>query len=307
MGTSRHELSGLVLAGGDGTRLQEYTRALTGAPIPKQYCPIFGRRSLLETTLARIAPLVRPAHTFVVLNTAHVAIAGEQLRSVPPENVIVQPANRDTGPGLLFSLLRLVARRPLLPVAIFPSDHHVSDGAAFLAHVRRGARLLDQYPDKLILLGIAPDRAEPAYGYIQPGVPLPTAGMDAAFHVTGFWEKPSREQAIDIARRGGLWNSFVMVFRPQRVLELLERIRPSDFRLLRDLPDDPVAWARAYQTLAPWNFSSDFLAHIPQHLLTIAVNDVAWSDLGTPQAIERALAMPRRRPPRHARPVSTAA
>src|SRR5262245_16395207 len=50
----------LVLAGGDGTRLQGVTCMIAGAPIPKQYCRILGSRSLLEATLRRIAPLVAP-------------------------------------------------------------------------------------------------------------------------------------------------------------------------------------------------------------------------------------------------------
>ncbi len=307
MSAAQQGLSGLVLAGGDGTRLQEFTRALTGAPIPKQYCRIFGERSLLETTLVRVAPLVTPARTFVVLNAAHLAIARDQVRSLPRENVIVQPANRDTGPGLLLSLMRLASRGSGGPVAVFPSDHYVSDDAMLRAHVERGARILEQYPDKLVLLGIRPDRPEPAYGYIQPGAPLPAADVGAAFHVATFWEKPSLEGAADIIRRGALWNSFVMVFRPQRVLELLERVRPADCRLLGHSAHDPGPLARAYRSLAAWNFCADFLTHIPQHLLAVAVDDVGWSDLGTPQAIEWALAKLRRPPLRHTRPASTAA
>src|SRR5213592_4219164 len=63
----------LVLAGGDGTRLQALTRLIAGAPIPKQYCRIVGDRSLLETTLARIAPLVRRERTLAIVNRAPLA------------------------------------------------------------------------------------------------------------------------------------------------------------------------------------------------------------------------------------------
>lgn len=306
MKKSERKLSGLVLAGGDGARLQDLTRALTGAPIPKQYCRIFGDCSLLETTLARIAPLITRERTFVVLNARHQAMASGQLRHVPKKNLIIQPANRDTGPGVSFSLLHLASRGVAGPLAVFPSDHFFSETAVLLAHVERGVRLLEQYPDKLVLLGIRPDRPDPGYGYIKPGAPLSLAN-GAAFRVGRFWEKPSPARAAGIVRRGGLWNSFIMVFSPRRVLELLKRIRPADLRLLRHRTASADSLARAYQTLVPWNFSSDFLAHIPQHLLTIAVDDVAWSDLGTPQAVERTLAMLRRPRHRHSRPVRTAA
>jgi hypothetical protein len=56
----------LVLAGGDGTRLQGLTRLIAGAPIPKQYCRILGDRSLLEMTLARVARLVPCERTLAI-------------------------------------------------------------------------------------------------------------------------------------------------------------------------------------------------------------------------------------------------
>src|SRR5215470_5471976 len=72
----------LVLAGGDGTRLQSLTHLIAGAPIPKQYCRILGPRSLLETTLSRIAPLVSAERTLAIINRDHLAIARPQLRSL---------------------------------------------------------------------------------------------------------------------------------------------------------------------------------------------------------------------------------
>ena len=95
----------LVLAGGDGTRLQPLTRLIAGAPIPKQYCRIIGSRSLLEATLARVAPLVPPERMLAIVNRGHMELARPQLATIPGANVLVQPRNLDTGPGILVSLL----------------------------------------------------------------------------------------------------------------------------------------------------------------------------------------------------------
>src|SRR5262249_55646268 len=121
----------LVLAGGDGTRLQSLTHLIAGAPIPKQYCRILGPRSLLETALSRIAPLVRAERTLAIINRDHLAIARPQLRSLDARNVLVQPRNLDTGPGVLLSMLELARRDPDATVAMFPSDHYVRDSGAF--------------------------------------------------------------------------------------------------------------------------------------------------------------------------------
>jgi mannose-1-phosphate guanylyltransferase len=270
----------LVLAGGDGTRLQGLTRALTGAPIPKQYCRITGGRSLLEATLARLDALFPPARIHVVVNEDHVPLAAEQLGGLPGGNVLVQPKNRDTGPGLLWSLLRLARRAPRATVGVFPSDHFIRRDHAFVASVAQAIELVARLPDKIVLLGITPGHADPGLGYVELAAPLP--GL-AAFGVAAFVEKPRPEAAEEIIRRGGLWNSFVMVFRLDTMLGLLQQQRPLDYELVRRLD------TAAYEALVPWNFSRDFLADIPEALVALKVDDVGWSDWGTPEAVERTL------------------
>ena len=163
----------LVLAGGDGTRLQGLTRTIAGTPIPKQYCRITGDRSLLEATLDRIAPLVPPERTLAIVNRDHVDLARHQLTALAPENVFIQPRNRDTGPGVLFPLLRLARRSPRARVAVFPSDHYIGAPEAFRRHVERARRLVDRVPRKVVLLGIRPDRIRDS-ATSSPGVPWPT-------------------------------------------------------------------------------------------------------------------------------------
>ena len=217
-----------MLAGGDGTRLQELTREITGAPIPKQYCRILGKRSMLETTLQRTQYYTPLDHTLVVINSNHIGIARDQLRHVPAANVLTQPCNRDTGPGLLFALMALTARDPAALVSVFPSDHYVGDERAFVDHVKQAAGIVRQRPNKIAILGIRPDHAEPGFGYIVPAGQLgPPSGDGVTFHVSSFCEKPSVEVAQDLLRQGGLWNSFVMIFQARRMLELLRATVPG--------------------------------------------------------------------------------
>jgi mannose-1-phosphate guanylyltransferase len=277
------DLWGLVLAGGDGMRLQPLTRQLTGTPIPKQYCRLAGDRSLLEATLARVAPLISPTRTLAIVNRDHLPLARPQLPGLPAPNVLVQPRNLDTGPGLLFGLLHLARRDPNAAVVVLPSDHYIRDDRPFLAHVAQAFDLVQTRPDRIVLLGMAPDRADSGLGYLEIERRPSDPGHHGAFHVLAFVEKPSPEQAERIIRRGALWNSFVMLFRVETMISLLRRRRASDYAALRRLDDD------AYAAAAPWNFSRDFLAHIPEELLALPVADVGWSDWGTPEAVERTL------------------
>src|SRR3989442_9330585 len=276
-------LWGLVLAGGDGTRLRSLTRLIAGVPIPKQYCRIMGDRSLLETTLDRVAPMVPPERTLAIVNRGHLDLARPQLVTLPASNVLVQPRNLDTGPGILVSLLELGRRDAEATIAIFPSDHDIRSEAAFRRYVVQMTHLVDGHPDKIALLGVRPDRPETGYGYIAPGPRV--EGFVAAFRVAAFHEKPARSLAAHIIRRGGLWNSFVMVGRVACLIELLREVRPDEVARFRQLPSAPNALAPAYDRLSSWNFSRDFLVRIPQHLVVARADDLGWIDWGTPEAI----------------------
>lgn len=129
---------------------------------------------------------------------------------------------------------------------------------------------------------------------IEPGRPLAAAGADGVFHVAAFVEKPSPDAAERLIRRGALWNSFVMVFRLDTMISLLRQRRSFDYEAVRQLD------GAAYESLAPWNFSRDFLADIPEALGVLQVGDVGWSDWGTPEAVERTLLGLNLVPPWHA-------
>ena len=122
-------------------------------------------------------------------------------------------------------------------------------------------------------------------------------GPGEAFRVVAFHEKPAPALAARIIGRGGLWNSFVMVGRVARMLELVREVRPGDVADLEGIPAEPDALAAAYDRLAAWNFSRDFLARVPRHLMVARAGDLGWSDWGTPEAIERTLAALRVVPP----------
>jgi mannose-1-phosphate guanylyltransferase len=279
----------LVLAGGDGTRLQHVTRRVAGAPVPKQYCRLVGECSLLELTLRRVATAIPPERTLVIVNENHLPIATDQLATLPPGNVIVQPRNCDTGLGILLAVSYLARRVPDARVVVFPSDHWVSDDLRFMAHVRRALTLIRRRREDVTLLGIRPDRPDPGLGYLEPGAPIRDRALAPAFRVARFCEKPDATRAAEVIARGGLWNSFVMAFHVDRVLAILRKCRPADVAAVSEVVDDGDSLRALYEIAAPWSFSQAILARVPERLAVVRVDDVGWSDWGTPEAIVRTL------------------
>jgi mannose-1-phosphate guanylyltransferase len=293
----------LVLAGGDGTRLQELTREICGVPIPKQYCRrLVGGRSLLELTLDRVRHFTAAEHTMVIVNRDHLPVAADQLRTLPGENVIVQPCNRDTGPGLLLALEHVGRRDRNATIAVFPSDHFVDDDRTFIRHVERCAEIVTRLPQKIAVLGIRPDHPESGYGYITTSRRLHGGAAEpTAFHVGGFVEKPAHDRARELLEEGGLWNSFVMVFRLRRMLELIRAVIPAEAQRIDELRKRRRTLADIYEEIEPWNFSRRVLARIPHEMVVVPVEGVYWNDWGTRASIERTLLALDRFPPWHTR------
>jgi mannose-1-phosphate guanylyltransferase len=149
---------------------------------------------------------------------------------------------------------------------------------------------VDRLPQKIVVLGIRPDHPESGYGYIMRSSRL-RAGADeaAAFHVGGFVEKPTHDRARELLEAGALWNSFVMVFRVHRMLELIRAVIPAEIHRIDELRDRRRTLDDIYEEIEPWNFSRRVLGRIPDELIVVPVEGVHWNDWGTRASIERTL------------------
>jgi mannose-1-phosphate guanylyltransferase len=275
----------LLLAGGEGTRLRDLTREIAGIPIPKQYCRLYNNSSLLETTISRTRLYTSNDGIHIIINRDHIKLATDQVRELPESNIFVQPSNRDTGPGLIFSLLKLNRIHPDAIVAVFPTDHYIDNDNAFIAHTFRATQLITHMQDKIAVLGLTPDRPETGYGYLLPGDPV--EACPKTYHVKAFCEKPSLSRTYEIMSQGGLWNTFVMVFRLGSMLDILNKLIPDKIMAFSELIRSPRKADEIYQTIDSWNFSTQVLTRIPQHIVMLEIDDVYWSDWGTQESIER--------------------
>jgi mannose-1-phosphate guanylyltransferase len=283
--------SAIVLAGGDGTRLRELTRQIAGDDRPKQFCPLVGDGTLIDETRRRVAFSVAPSRTFFSVTTTHARFYTPLLADVRSRQVVAQPENRGTAPAILYALLRVAAVAPEDPVVILPSDHYVSDDEQFMAHVDAAFDLTAARPDLVTLLGIAPDRPETEYGWIEPAQPIAEPGPSPFFGVRRFWEKPDATLARTLYKTGCLWNSFVMVGRSDTLLGLIEETLPDlaqaflPIRRFMGTPLESTVVEAVYRGLPAVDFSRSVLGGSASRLAVLPVRGVAWSDLGRPERV----------------------
>jgi len=281
----------VILAGGDGVRLRPLSRLISGDDRPKQFCPVFGDRSLLAHTRKRLAGVTEEDKTMFVVTRAHESFYADELGGVCSGQVVVQPQNKGTGTAIVFALLRIAQRDPDAIVAFFPSDHFYSDESRFLAAVESAVETAVVCPDSLVLLGAEATHPETGYGWIEPG-PAPAWNVAGHLHqVVRFWEKPSLSTAQVLQRQGCLWNTFVMAGRAGAFLRLLESTVPGLLRGFSRFESSGDVAAAYLDEVAPVDFSRQVLSRCSSELLVVRMAaSVGWSDLGEPERVLATLA-----------------
>ena len=278
----------LVLAAGEGSRLQALTMTASGVAVPKQFCSLGGGSSLLHGALRRAQAVAPPERTCAVVADHHRRWWQALPLDIPADNLILQPRNRGTASGILLPLLHIVHRDPDAAVLVLPSDHYVRNESVLATSLRRAMIELQHESGHLILLGIAPDEPDPELGYIVG------EGADRADirSVAKFVEKPNAATARALIARGAVWNSFIFAATGRTLLRAFEELCPDLVGEMRHIVSSAAeAAARAarlaalYEDLPELDFSRDVLQRSPSLLRVLTAPACGWSDLGTPRRV----------------------
>jgi mannose-1-phosphate guanylyltransferase len=257
---------------------------------------------MLRHTWDRARRIVSCQRIVTVITAGQERHLDEETAQGVPGRVLVQPANKETAPGLLLPLLWIAERDPSATVVVFPADHFIWEEGRFLEHVMAAVSATHVLADKLVILGVEADGPEQGYGWIGAAHPVTTLPSVELYGVHSFWEKPDRNTASRLYDQGYLWNTLVLIGRVDAFLHLMEESVPELMRPLQDAvghldgPKGSGALVRAYQRIRPTNLSHELLARRSDALAVLAARHVYWSDWGDPHRVLRALIRFDRRP-----------
>jgi mannose-1-phosphate guanylyltransferase/mannose-6-phosphate isomerase len=281
-------ISPVILCGGSGTRLWPLSRK----SYPKQFSNLIGDETLFQSTALRLSGAGQGydfTAPIVVTNSDFRFIVTEQLAGVgvDPGAILIEPEGRNTAPAVLAAALHLQQSNPDAIMLVAPSDHLIPDAAAFRETLRIG---LDAVAGgKLCLFGIAPERAETGYGYLE----LDGKADGSATPLKRFVEKPDAARAAEMLAQGNyMWNAGIFLFAVKDIIAAFERhaadvIGPVsdavaqaevDLGFLRLAPEP---WAKAP------DISIDYAVMEKADDLSVVPFADGWSDLGGWDAVWR--------------------
>jgi mannose-1-phosphate guanylyltransferase len=268
----------LIMAGGIGSRFWPYSRNNK----PKQFLDILGTgRTLLQMTYDRFIRISDKSLFFVVTNSKYEALVKEQLPEIPENQILTEPLRRNTATCIAYASYNIYQKNPDAKVIVTPADHLILQEENFFNIMKIALSAADT-EDRLITLGIRPNRPETGYGYIQyisnQGNPVKK--------VKTFTEKPNAKLAMTFLESGDfVWNSGMFVWKVGSIIKAFEKYMPDVAEVFEEglahfSQDSEESFVKKAYSLVR-NISIDYGIMEKADEVYVVLGDFGWSDLGS--------------------------
>lgn len=271
----------LIMAGGLGTRFWPKSRRNH----PKQLLNIFGEKTLIQNTVARLHGVMPHENVFVVSTQDQQEEIKKQLTTIPDENYIIEPKGKSTAPCIGLSALFMERLNPDAVMAVLPADHMIFNNELFHKTLRVGAKVAAK-TDSLVTIGIEPDYPATGYGYIQFNQELEIIDDISLLKVKTFAEKPNLETAKRFLKSGDfLWNSGIFIWKIKTIMKEIEENLPHlydgllEIRQALDTPQQQETINRVYCQIR--SISIDYGVMENAKDVKVLNGKFGWNDLGS--------------------------
>ena len=277
------------MAGGVGSRFWP----LSTTNRPKQFLDILGTgKTLIEQTYERVNRLCPAENVFVVTNELYKDKTTALLQEIPRENILYEPARRNTAPCIAYAAYRIRKLNPEANLLVTPADHVILKEDKFVRVVQRGLDFTAEN-DALLTLGIKPFKAETGYGYIQADINQQIEdNKDWKLNkVKKFTEKPDLELANVFVESGDYyWNAGIFIWSLPAIIRSFEHNMPALDHLFKQ-HDTSIGTSKERQAIEKIydqaeSISIDYGVMEKASNVFVLSTDIGWSDVGTWSALQ---------------------
>lgn len=268
----------ILMAGGVGSRFWP----VSTVDFPKQFHDMLGTGdTLIQKTFSRLSKLIPAENILILTNEKYNNLVLEQLPMVRQEQVLLEPAMRNTAPCILYASLKIQKENPDAVMVVAPSDHWIEDEDEFARNLKQCFEFCSS-EDALMTLGIQPTFPNTGFGYIE----FDKTDSNPIKKVNQFREKPDYETAKAFLASGNfLWNGGIFIWSAKSITEAFSEFQPVMNTLFlngldrlnttaeRDFINDNYAGAE--------NISIDYAILEKANNVFVLPATFDWNDLGT--------------------------
>lgn len=267
------------MAGGVGSRFWP----LSKQKCPKQFLDILGiGKTMIQMAFDRFSSICPSENYYIVTNERYKDIVLEQLPKLKPEQVLLEPIMRNTAPCIAYANYKIKQRNKAAHIIVSPADHLITNETQFINVIEKGLEYIES-TDKLLTLGLKPNRPETGYGYIQVENNEIDLGISK---VKIFTEKPNLDLAKIFLESGDFfWNSGIFIWSLSAIDKAFKTFLPDIDTLFAQGEEniEKVSEKKFIDKIYPecQNISIDYGILEKSDKVYVFCADFGWSDLGT--------------------------
>jgi len=268
----------VLMAGGVGSRFWP----ISTSEYPKQFHDMLGTgTTLIQKTFQRLNKFVPTENILILTNARYNDLVLEQLPMVSQEQIVLEPAMRNTAPCILYASLKIQKMNPNGVMIVAPSDHWIEDEDAFAKDVTACFEKCRK-EEALCTLGIKPSFPNTGFGYIEYN----KESTNEIKEVNQFREKPDYETAKDFLAQGNfLWNAGIFMWSVSTIVNAFKNFQPSQYALFEkgiavyNTPTEQEFINENYPKAE--NISIDYAILEQSKAIHVLPATFDWNDLGT--------------------------
>ncbi|WP_405383930.1 mannose-1-phosphate guanylyltransferase [Maribacter sp. LLG6340-A2] len=268
----------VLMAGGVGSRFWP----ISTSDNPKQFHDMLGTGStLIQKTFQRLNKFVPTENILILTNERYNDLVLEQLPMVKQDQVVLEPAMRNTAPCILYAAMKIQKMNENAVMIVAPSDHWIEDEEAFANDVTACFEKC-KTENVLCTLGIKPSFPNTGFGYIE----FDKSDNSQIKKVNQFREKPDYETAKDFLAQGNfLWNAGIFMWSVKTIVDAFKSYQPKQHQLFHEgVSEYNTSGEREFianNYPKAENISIDYAILENSNAIYVLEATFDWNDLGT--------------------------